>query len=310
MSTCDLLDKVVTSVPGTLPIFFVIHDFVTNCMSLACVGRRAHPLKTVRTFLTYAALMITIFSAAWPVNGTLNDGSGALTSSFILTAPVYNNDSYQAQATPPSGIFQPIPHVFLGNEDKEGQGPKVKEPSNMTSLRNNYVDRIISTKSELSNLLLTLTGQDHADAMASFLRLELLRHNFSVKYDDRFYGKKTMQNVHGYLQKNGTFEKALKEALITANQHLEKGSLSSTPLVRPSLIPTIDVHTHIHRHAQTHDTHDTHIHIHVHVLTNMFFFHRIFLQRGRTVLLAKKKPTSPTTRKENMSTRKSSTWAL
>jgi hypothetical protein len=217
-------------------------------MSVVFVGRRAHPLKTVRTFLTYAALMITIFSAVWPVNGTLNDGPGALTSSFILTAPVFNNGSYQAQETPPSGIFQPIPHVFLGNEDKEGQGPKapskVKEPSNMTSLRNNYVDRIISTKSQLSNLLLTLTGQDHADAMASFLQLELIRHNFSVKYDDRFYGKKAMQNVYGYLQKNGTFEIALKKALLTANQQLEKGSLSSTPLVRPGLIPTIDVHTH------------------------------------------------------------------
>jgi hypothetical protein len=278
LSTCDLLDKVVTSAPGTLPIVFVIHDFVTNCMSVAFVGRRAHPLKTVRTFLTYAALMITIFSAAWPVNGTLNDGPGALTSSFILTAPVYNNDSYQAQATPPSGIFQPIPHVFLGNEDKEGQGPKVKEPSNMTSLRNNYIDRIILTKSQLSNLLLTLTGQDHADAMATLLRLELLRDNFSAKYDDRFYGKKTMQNVHGYLQKNGTFELALTKALFSAKQHLEKGSLSSTPPVRPGLLPTIDVHTHIHRHTQTLDTHDTHIHIHVHILIIMFVLHRIFLQ--------------------------------
>jgi hypothetical protein len=185
---------------------------------------------------------------------------------------VYNNDSYQAEATPPSGIFQPIPHVFLGNEDKEGQGPKVvKEPSNMAALRNNYVDRIISTKSQLSKLLLTSTGQDHADVMASFLQLELLRHNFTAKYDDRFYGKKTMQNVYGFLQKNGTFEMALTDALLTAKQHLEKGSLSSTSLVRPDLIPTIDVHTLIHTHTH-HMTRKTHTHSHTCINTYQCLF--------------------------------------
>jgi hypothetical protein len=287
-STCDLPDEVVAFVPGTLLIFFVIYDFELTCMSAVFVGRRAHPLKTLRTILTYTALMITIFSVVWPVNGTLNDGPGAPTSSFILTSPVYNNNSYQGETTPPSGIFQPIPHVFLGNEDKEGQGPKVvKEPSNMAALRNNYVDRIISTKSQLSKLLLTSTGQDHADAITSFLQLELLRHNFTAKYDDRFYGKKTMQKVYGFLQKNGTFEMALTDALLTAKQHLEKGSLSSTSIVRPHLIPTIDVHTlelilYIHIHICIRMTRKTHVRAHtftyMYKYLPMFVLHRIFLQ--------------------------------